>query len=86
MTIKEYADTLTPEEREQFKDLINECAEREGQLQRNSAEIGVSLSMLEATQRRLKTDLTELNSKLETLRDRLGETYLRVMVPPTTTH
>lgn len=72
--LADYVTTLTPEEREQFKELIAECESREADIHAND----------DATTQAIHT-LAETNEKvmiaLRQLEERVANLYLRV-VPP----
>jgi uncharacterized coiled-coil DUF342 family protein len=60
MTISEYVSTLTPAEREQHKDFIDECLAREVQIKKNGADSQQRLVELADENRHLHLKVREL--------------------------
>jgi hypothetical protein len=84
--IAEYVDTLSPAEREQFKDLIAECEEREVKIQQNAARAQMATRQLHEQQRLLCLKIRELEQAGQQLLDSVSRLYLRSVPAPTKLH
>jgi len=78
MKIEEYIKTLIPQEREQHKDLIKECLEKE----KNIAETGIqreeSLKKLETLERRMYDSILKLQEAAALIKENLQNAYKRI--------
>jgi hypothetical protein len=84
--IADYVATLSPAEREQFKDLIDECAAREADIHANAARAQAALLALVEQHTRLSGRIQELEAVGARLQQRVGELYLRAVPRPSTLH
>jgi hypothetical protein len=74
--VADYVNTLTPEERERFADLIDECREREAAIAGSAAKAEAALQRHRAEQREFWRGVEELKSLSGDLRDTIGRLYL----------
>jgi hypothetical protein len=84
--IADYVATLSPAERERFKDLIGECCERETTIQANAARADAALTQLSEQQQAMCAKLRELEEAGQTLMNTVSRLYLRTVPAPTKTH
>ncbi len=77
-TIDELVSALTPEERERFNDLIDECREREKSLIETSKASQENLLKLKELEIGLFTNSSELRKSLEGVAHSLFQIYLRL--------
>jgi len=84
--ISDYVETLSPAEREQFKDLIEECRQRELGIQQNAARAQSAVNQLNEQQRLLGLKIRELEQAGQHLLDTVSRLYLRTVPAPTKTH
>jgi predicted RNase H-like nuclease (RuvC/YqgF family) len=75
-TVNELVSEWTEEEREKFKDLIDECRERERRIIENSTACKENLTKITEYLGRLFLDLWALTKKAEKLEDELSGIYL----------
>jgi len=76
-TVDEVVSEWTREERERFRDLIEECREREEQLIENSKACRENLTRLTGSMLSFFMRSFELNENVNKLGDDLFQTYLR---------
>lgn len=86
MTVRDYVDTLTPEEREQFKDLIAESFAREQAIEQSASEARATVVQLDNDLYEIWVRLALLKRQLDTIRETALETYIRVAPTPKITH
>jgi predicted nuclease with TOPRIM domain len=84
--IADYVDTLSPAEREQFRDLIEECQEREDRIQHSAARAQSAVNQLNEQQRLLCLKIRELEEAGRHLMDTVSRLYLRTVPAPTKMH
>jgi|WetSurMetagenome_2_1015567.scaffolds.fasta_scaffold78211_4 hypothetical protein len=84
--ITDYVNTLSPAEREQFKDLIDECEQREDRIQQNAARAQAAVNQLHEQQRLLCLKIQELESAGQNLLETVSRLYLRSLPAPTKMH
>jgi hypothetical protein len=84
--IADYVETLSPAEREQFKDLIEECSVRERSIQANAARASSALSQLAEQQRLMCVKIRELEAAGQRLMESVSRLYLRTVPAPTKLH
>jgi hypothetical protein len=84
--ISDYVATLTPAEREQFKDLIEECQQREGRIQQSAARAQSAVNQLNEQQRLLCGKIQELEQAGQHLMETVSRLYLRSVPTPTKLH
>jgi hypothetical protein len=84
--IADYVETLTPAEREQFRDLIEECTAREATIQGNALRADDALRQLAEQQERLNTKIRDLEDAGRRLKDTIGRLYLVTAPPPVRMH
>ena len=84
--IADYVETLTPAEREQFKDLIEECQQREVSIQKSAARAQTAVNQLHEQQRLLCLKIRELEQAGEHLMETVSRLYLRSVPAPTKMH
>jgi hypothetical protein len=84
--IADYVATLTPAEREQFKDLIEECARRETEIQSSALRSAAALTRLAEQHRRLAVGIRDLERAGQGLMDAVSRVYLKAVPPPRTFH
>jgi hypothetical protein len=84
--ISDYVATLTPAEREQFKDLIEECQQREARIQQSAARAQAAVNQLNEQQRLLGVKIKELEQAGQHLMETVGRLYLRTVPAPGKTH
>lgn len=77
MKIEEYLKTLTPEEIEKHKDLIEECLEREAKLGRLN--IDGKLKELGEVENKLYNSLQELQTSAKELHDQISNLYQKTL-------
>jgi hypothetical protein len=77
--IDDYVATLTPEERERFKDLIEECRRRETQLDEYSRSTKDSLAALSRHSVEAANKLKNLVEVSQKLSDQMNYLYLKLM-------
>ncbi|MEM4244606.1 MAG: hypothetical protein QW404_01840 [Candidatus Nanoarchaeia archaeon] len=77
MKVSEYIKTLTPEEREKHKDLIEECLEREEKLRKLNIED--KLKELNYVENKCYEALKELQGALTKLQNELKEMYVNAI-------
>jgi TATA-binding protein-associated factor Taf7 len=73
--IEEYLKTLTTEEREQHKDLIAECLEREKTITETRKETNEALKKLEVLEKRMYQNIEGLHQLALTVQDNLQRAY-----------
>lgn len=71
-TIDAYVATLSPAEKEQFKDLIVDSRKRELEIKKNMQETKQYLLQLNESRRQLITNLTQLSKSSSKLEETLG--------------
>jgi hypothetical protein len=84
-TVEELVSGWTPEEREEFKDLIQECREREKRLIQNSRACKESLFQLTESLISLVSSSSEIRRRTEKLTNELFGMYLQLYknrIPP----
>jgi len=69
--IQEVIDLLSPEEREQFKDLIEECLQREKEIQDNYNKSNESLGKLEKNLTNISNSFLKMQSDIQTIKTNL---------------
>jgi hypothetical protein len=79
--VADYVKTLTPDERERFADLIEECRARETFVAASAARAEAALQRHEAQQREFWRGVEELKALAGDLKDSIGRLYLSA-VPP----
>jgi hypothetical protein len=84
--IADYVATLSPAERERFKDLIEECEQRETNIQRSAARAHSAVVQLDEQQRQLGAKVRELQEAGRHLMDTVSRLYLRSVAAPTKMH
>lgn len=84
--IADYVATLSPAEREQFKDLIEECEQREGLILHNASRANSALAQLNDQQRQRRSKIHELEETGQQLMDTVSRLYLRSVPAPTKMH
>jgi hypothetical protein len=84
--ISEYVATLSPAEREQFKDLIEECSRREMSIQDSASRAGTAVARLAEQQRLLSSQIRDLEQAGHRLMDTVSRMYLRTVSAPTKMH
>jgi hypothetical protein len=84
--IADYADTLSPAEREQFKDLIAECQDREDRIRHCAARAQSAVTQLNEQQRLLCLKIRELEAAGQHLLDTVSRLYLRTVPAPAKLH
>jgi hypothetical protein len=84
--IADYVETLSPAEREQFKDLIEECRQREQSIQKGAARAQSAVNQLHEQQRLLCLKIRELEDAGEQLMETVSRLYLRTVPSPTKMH
>ncbi len=84
--IADYVATLTPAEREQFKDLIEECSLREAAIVRSAEHAKVALGRLADDQQRLVLKIRDLERTGQRLMDSIGRLYLSTVPTPSKMH
>ncbi|HEY3381964.1 MAG TPA: hypothetical protein VGK32_09370 [Vicinamibacterales bacterium] len=84
--IADYVATLTPSEREQFKDLIEECTLREATIHRNAARADLGLIQLAEQHQRLSTKIRDLEQAGQRLMDTVSRMYLQTVPKPSKLH
>lgn len=84
--ISDYVATLTPAEREQFKDLIEECSLREVSIQRSAARADRAVVQLAEQQRLLSVKIRELERAGQRLLDSVGRLYFSTLPTPARMH
>jgi hypothetical protein len=84
--ISDYVDTLSPSEREQFKDLIEECSLREATIHANAAKANSALVQLAEQQRMMCQKLRELEVAGQHLMNTVSRLYLRSVPAPKKMH
>jgi len=77
--IDDYVVTLTPEERERFKDLIEECRRREAQIDEYSRSKKDSLDALSRHSIETARRLNNLVEASQQLSDQMNYLYLKLM-------
>ncbi len=77
-TVDELVSAWTPEERKRFKDLIDECRERERSLMETSRASQESLQRLKGLEISLLVKSAELKKTLEGFADSLFRIYFRL--------
>jgi hypothetical protein len=81
--ITDYVATLTPAELEQFKDLIEECQQRETHIQQSATRAQAAVNQLNEQQRLLCLKIRELEQAGQHLMDTVSRLYLRSVPAPT---
>lgn len=84
--ITDYVATLTPAEREQFKDLIDECIAREAMIQQNAVRSHLALRDLTEQHLRLTTKIRDLELAGQRLMASVGQLYLKTVPKPSKLH
>jgi hypothetical protein len=84
--ISDYVATLTPAEREQFKDLIEECSVREVTIQQSAARANCAVVQLAEQQRLLSVKIRELEGTGQRLLDSVGRLYFSTFPTPARLH
>lgn len=84
--IGDYVATLTPDERDRFKDLIDECLARETAIRANAARAQEALARLSVQHARMLTSIRSIEQTGQRLKERVGELYLKTMPRPRTLH
>jgi mitochondrial fission protein ELM1 len=84
--IADYVATLSPAEREQFKDLIEECAQRESAIQAGAARAEQALVQLAEQQQQLAATIRGLERAGQQLLASVSRVYLRTVPPPARMH
>jgi len=84
--IGDYVETLSPAEREQFKDLIDECERREVTIQHGASRATAAIDQLAEQQRLLCGKIRELEQAGQQLMDTVSKLYLRSVPTPTKMH
>ena len=77
--LDEYIATLSEEEREQYRDLIEECKERDKKIVAGSEKRAHSLQRLVEVEEQLLQALTELGSVSQRLLHETSEAYLKML-------
>ena len=78
MKIKAAVEKLSPEEREQFKDLIEECLQREQDIQSNYEQSNESLKKFVENIQRINLSVSSIKNSLETIKQEMliAKTFL----------
>jgi hypothetical protein len=84
--IADYANTLSPAEREQFRDLIEECRAREVRIQHTAARAQSAVNQLNEQQRLLCLKIRELEEAGQHLMETVSRLYLQTVPAPTKMH
>jgi hypothetical protein len=84
--ISDYVATLSPAEREQFKDLIEECQAREAQICQGASRANSALARLNEQQRLLCLKIGELEQAGQHLMETVSRLYLRTVPAPPKMH
>jgi hypothetical protein len=84
--ISDYVATLSPAEREQFKDLIEECSLREVAIQRSGVRADRAVMQLAEQQRLLGLKIRELERAGQRLLDSVSRLYFSSVPAPTRMH
>jgi hypothetical protein len=84
--IADYVATLSPAEREQFKDLIEECTMRESSIQANASKAQSAISQLAQQQQQMCLKIAELQEAGQKLLDTVSRLYLRTVPAPRKMH
>jgi len=71
MKIEEYLETLSPEEREQHKDLIQECLDRQKTIEESRRITNEGLKNLEVLEQRMYGSLLNLAEVVGTMQEEL---------------
>ncbi len=78
MKIEEYLETLTPEEREQHKDLIKECLDRQRTIEESRRMTNDALKKLEVLEQRLYGSLQNLAETVVIMKEELQKAYEKI--------
>ena len=84
--IADYVATLSREERERFRDLIEECATREQAIQDSARTSHHALQRLVDEHVKLHQAIAELEATGERLKESVTRLYLRTLPQPTVLH
>jgi hypothetical protein len=84
--IADYVETLSPAEREQFKDLIEECQLREQTIQASAARANSALIQLAEQQRTMCVKIREVEAAGQRLMDSVSRLYIRTVPAPVKMH
>jgi len=79
--LDDYIKTLTPEEREQHKDLIEESLEREKKLSKISEESEKNIMEMMRMSANLNSGLEDLSKRANVVKDRINELLLQLQNP-----
>ena len=84
--ISDYVNTLTPAERDQFKDLIEECTERESTIQHSAVKANAALQQLAEQQRLMCVKVRELQDAGQRPMETVSRMYLQTVPSPKRMH
>jgi hypothetical protein len=84
--IADYVATLSPAERERFRDLIEECSEREASIQSNAARADAALVQLARQHDVLAAKIRDLEHAGQRLLERVSRIYMKTVPTPSTMH
>jgi uncharacterized protein YdcH (DUF465 family) len=84
--IADYVATLTPAEREQFRDLIQECSLREVSIQASAARANAAVTRLAEEHERLAVKIRDLEQTGRRLMDSISRLYLKTVPAPSKMH
>jgi hypothetical protein len=84
--ISDYVATLSPAEREQFKDLIEECSLREVRIQESAKRADAAVLQLAEQQRLLCLKIRDLEQAGHRLMETVSGLYLRTVPAPGKMH
>lgn len=84
--VSDYAATLSAAEREQFRDLIEECSLREVKIQESARRADAAILRLAAEQRLLCAKIREVEQAGQRLLETVSRLYLKSVPAPTRMH